>query len=262
MSTTITATRSRRDERGFTLLELIVVIGIFALVAAMAYGGLISVLKTRAAIASRLDRTAAYQKAYWIMRDDFQNGVDRPVRDDYGQLQLAFRYTDLDHRVDFTRGGWTNPLDLPRPPLRRVGYFLDIDKKALMRRTWPVLDRAPQTKPVDTVLLKSVDDIRWRFLEQSGDWQDHWPGDSALQAAQTAAAANPAGADNVASSIPPPRAVELTLNTEDWGKLRFVFSYGLQQPGATPVGAAELGTGSPDTSKNVFSGDNAAQNNP
>lgn len=240
----------QRAAAGFTLLELLVALGLFALVAAMAYGGLMSVLNTRAGIEKRLDRTAAYQKAYWILRNDFQNGVDRPIRGNLGELEPALKYTPINHEVDFTRGGWANPLRLPRSTLRRLGYFWDVDKKALMRRTWPVLDRAPQTNPVDTVLLSGVDEIQWRFLDDNNEWRDHWP-------TRQANLSNfdiqpPAGQANVLQrSAAPPRVVKLVLDTHDWGKLTFLFPYGLPNPAGrtsqVPNPAATGGAG------NVFS---------
>lgn len=229
---------SRRASGGFTLLELMVVIGIFAMMAAMAYGGLSAVLKTRASLDVSLDRIAALQKAYWIMRDDFQNGIGRTVLDNDGQQEPALLYTGIDRRVDFTRAGWPNPLDLPRPTLRRLGYFYDQDKKQLMRRTWPSLDRAPRTQPDDTLLLEKVEDVNWRFLDETGQWQDHWP-------VQTVTGTVPqvVGATGAASgrALPPPRAVEITLKTSDWGTLRWLFAYGLPQ---LPNGVTSSGTGS------------------
>lgn len=244
----------RARNRGFTLLEMMVVIGLFALVAAMAYGGLMAVMKTRVALEQRLDRIAELQKAYWLLRDDFQNGVDRPILDNNGVPQPALRYVGLERRVDFTRGGWANPLRLPRATLRRVGYWWDSDNKTLVRRTWPVLDRAPQTEPVDTTLLADVDGLSWRFLDGNGQWQQEWPtqqatvqgvAQAALNAAQTATP-NPASA--LQRSPPPPVAVEMTLDTGDWGRLRFLFQVGLSQyASATPQ------TGVPSPGDNVFS---------
>lgn len=214
---------------GFTLIELIVVIGIFALMAAMAYGGLSAVLRTRQDVERSLANTADLQRAYWLMRDDFQNGVARSVLDNDDQAEYALQYTGLDRRVEFTRAGWPNPLDLPRATLRRIGYFYDDAKQRLVRRTWPVLDRAPRTKPVDTDLLDHVRSMRWRFLDQNSRWQTGWPTRAAQQAAQQTLAGATPSATSGSSQVPPPRAVELTLDVRGWGRLRWLFSFGLPQ---------------------------------
>lgn len=222
---------------GFTLLEIIVVIGIFALMAAMAYGGLSAVLKTRASLDRSLDRISALQKAYWIMRDDFQNGINRSILDNDDQVEFALQYVGIDQRVSFTRAGWPNPLNLPRSTVRRLGYFYDDNKKELMRRTWPVLDRAPRTQPDDTLLLKNVNQVKWRFLDENGQWQDSWPTQSALQ---TAAGTGTAVTGISSHTPPPPLAVELTMRTGDWGKLRWLFTYGLPRLPGNPQGVSNL----------------------
>lgn len=218
------APKPRDDSAGFTLLELLVVIGIFAVFAAMAYGGLISVLQTRADLEARLDRTAAYQKAYWILRDDFQSGIDRPVSGNDGQLEPALQYQASNDAVEFTREGWPNPTDQPRSTLRRVGYFWNEQGHALMRRTWPVLDRAPATGFADTTLLAKVKAVHWRFLDDGANWTTLWPaGPAPMQAfGMPGMAFSP-----LENAQPPPRAVELVLETDDWGRLRFLFPYGL-----------------------------------
>ncbi|MCK9193406.1 MAG: type II secretion system minor pseudopilin GspJ [Nevskia sp.] len=235
--------RTRR-EQGFTLLELIVVIGIFGIFAAMAYGGLDTVLKARVRIEQSLTRTEDYDRAYLRMRADFQNSSSRAVRNDFGEAQAAFTFDTYTHRVEFTRNGWQNLLGLPRSNFERVSYFLDDTQadgtrggsrspdKHLVRRSWLVLDRAPRTEPIDLTLLDHVQELNWRFLGTGTAWQDTWPGSSGGVSGQ-----NP--------DQPPPRAIEIKLRTQDWGDLRLVFRVGAEnadkvsellkiQPQATP----------------------------
>lgn len=217
-------------QRGFTLLELIVVIGVFSVFAAMAYGGLDRVMQARTRIEQSLNRTEEYQRAYLRLRADFENAAPRGIRDSDGQVKAVFLYDGYSHRVEFTRGGWANLLNLPRASLQRVGYFLDdakLENKTLVRRTWPVLDRAPQTEAVDTVLLDHVEELKWRFLDRNQAWQDAWPPPGSnlapTTAATTAAAAQNGGVPQVSEA---PRAAELSLRTRDWGDLRLLFKVG------------------------------------
>jgi len=213
--------------RGFTLLEILVVILIFGIFATMAYGGLNTVLSTRRHIDDSLARTAEYQKAYLRLRDDFVNGSSRTVRDSDGVAQPAFIYDSYNKRLEFTRGGWSNPALLPRSTLERVAYFLDdtqSDNFKLIRRSWRVLDRAPQTNPVDLSLLEHVEQVQWRFLDKNSAWQQQWPASGTTLSNSNAG--NASNGNSAAAAVLPPLAAELTLRTRDWGDLRLLFRFG------------------------------------
>jgi len=199
-------------QRGFTLLELVVVIAIFGVMSVMAYGGLASVLDSRARVETALNRTAALQKAYLRLRNDFQQVESRPIRNEFGQGQPAFIASPELARTEFTRGGWRNPLGHERSTFERVSYRLD-DRK-LLRETWRVLDRAQDSAPVKTELLDGLKELRWRFLDAGRQWQTRWPADLSQTAEASVGAA-------------PPQAVEITLVTEDSGELVFLFRTGV-----------------------------------
>lgn len=192
---------------GFTLLELIVVIAIFAVLSVMAYGGLSSVLNARTHVAEALKRTAELQKGYLRLRNDFQQLRDRSARNGYGLTDPAL-FVRPDDAVEFTRGGWRNPLSQPRSNLERVAYRLD-DKKRLMRQSWRVLDRAQASEPVELPVFEQVEDVSWRFLDDKLAWQTRWP---------------PTGLSAANQQAEPPCAVEVTLHLTDLGELRFLFS--------------------------------------
>ncbi len=231
---------------GFTLLDLIVVIGIFAIFAAMAYGGLDSVLKTRVRVEASLDRTEQFERAYLRLRGDFQNAANRPIRDIDGSVLPTFVFDNYAKRVEFTRGGWLNLLSQPRATLERVAYSLDdrpsdgslrnrtVDKQ-LVRRSWRVLDRAPQTEAVQTVLLQHVDDLSWRFLDTQNQYQEVWPATTTGQS--SVAVGNGA-------AVAPPVAVELRLTTRDWGELRFLFRLGAEGMSTASTATATTSAGS------------------
>lgn len=192
--------------RGFTLLELIVVLAIFGVLSVMAYGGLASVMTARERVLQSLERTTAMQKAYLRLRNDLQQLRARPSRDPYGEPQPALALLH-DGSVEFTRSGWRNPLSHPRSALQRVAYRVDADNR-LMRTTWHAVDRAQNAPVSETVVLDQVEELRWRFLD-GNEWREAWP---------APAAAGTAPLDTV------PRAVELVLRLKDAGEVRLLFS--------------------------------------
>jgi len=187
--------------RGFTLIELLVALAIFALLSLLAYGGLSSVLETGDRTAQRLAHLGALQRSVARLVDDLVQLSPRPVRDNFGSARPAFDATaGSDTLVAFTRGGWPNPAGLTRSSLLRVEYGLD--GRTLVRRTWSVLDRAPQSEPLEQRLLERVDRFEMRYYDADGRWQGFWP-----------PVGTPAGGTLL------PRAIELLIEVEGFGQI-------------------------------------------
>ncbi|MEZ5543274.1 MAG: type II secretion system minor pseudopilin GspJ [Pseudomonadota bacterium] len=190
--------------RGFTLLELLVALAIFSLLAVMAYGGLNSVLSQRAATAEAADQLGRLQKVYLLMERDLEQIVARPVRDEYGTELPPLVGSET---MQLTRGGWRNPLALARSTLQRVSYAFEDDQ--LVRYTWAVLDRAQDSQPVRQPLTDEITQLDIRYLDNDG-WKTSWAGASALTLPGVAAAVLP-------------RAIEVTLEHKRFGKLVWLF---------------------------------------
>lgn len=204
--------------RGFTLIELIIAIAVFAVMAAMAYGGLSSVISTREAVTTALERSKRLQMASWRLRNDIEQIVPRPIRDGFGDREPAI-VGSPDLGLLFTRNGWRNPLGDLRSHMQRVAYRIDEDDN-LVRAHWRVLDRAQDSAAVESTLFENVSNVEWRFLNADREWQDRWPTDAA-PGALASIPQNPGGTS--ALQYEPPLAIELRLTTPEWGDLRFVF---------------------------------------
>jgi general secretion pathway protein J len=120
--------------------------------------------------------------------------------------------------VALTRGGWTNPTGLQRTALQRVAYYFQ--DGTLRREYWTVLDPTQTSTPVRRDLMSHLKSVSLRYLDvqagqvqvqgqtqnlsQNGNWSPIWP------------PLNGAAQDNRRYR---PIAVEITLETEDWGKI-------------------------------------------
>ena len=226
---------TRANQSGFTLIEILIAMAIFAVMAAMAYGGLSSVISAQESVNAALDRSKTLQMAQWRIRSDMEQIVDRPIRDSFGDVQPALTGSPQ-NGVEFTRDGWTNPLGQPRSNLQRVAYRLDGNNN-LVRLHWQVLDQAPDSQPAQRILLPHVTGMEWRYLDDNGRFQDRWPPTTAqsLALSPNAAASGAQGAGG-----PPPRAIELRLDTRTWGRLRLVFAVaGARPPAVSPPAAGQ-----------------------
>jgi general secretion pathway protein J len=209
--------------RGFTLLELLVAIGVFALFSTMAYGGLMQILESRDRVDVERTYWTGLARAFLRIEDDLLHARERSVRSVSGTPLPALQGQPTDTRavadppLEFTRGGVITLSEGARSDLQRVAYKFEDGR--LWRLTWPVLDRAPTTKPQETVLLEDVEDFQARFF-----------GGVPVAGAQAAApvAAAPPSAQ---ATWPPtggsltvlPQAVELTIKLRGRGELRRVF---------------------------------------
>lgn len=199
-------------QRGLTLLEVLIAVAVFAIFSAMAYGGLMRLLDSRERIEAERDFWRNTALAFVRMQRDFSLARNRPVKNVDGSPRPAFFGQPTDIRavsepsVEFTRGGILVPNGFTAD-LQRIGYRLVDDN--LMRMTWPVLDRAPNTEPDSTPLLRGVEDFAVRFRQPNGSWVDHWP---------------PLGATQPPSPLP--IAVEVAVMLKDRGKYTRVFIVG------------------------------------
>jgi general secretion pathway protein J len=199
----------RRRHAGFTLLELLVSLAIFALLATMAYTALNTVLKARKEVDQRAARLTELQTAFMVMERDIEEAVARPVRDDLGDEQAALKGGGVGVTIlSLTRTGWRNPLGVARSDLQRVAY--GFNNQQLLREAWNSLDRAPGSEPYSEVLINGVSTVDVRFLGQDRQWLGYWPPDSGN-------GSQPAGAALM------PLAIEISVDVDGWGRIVRLF---------------------------------------
>lgn len=199
----------RNRSRGFTLLEILVAVGVFAIFSALAYGSLDRILDSRDRIDAERQFWRQLAIAFTIMEDDLAMARGRTFRDVYGNSRAAFMGQPVDIRpqgdpsMAFTRGGVFVLSDSTRPDLLRVGYRLAEGK--LLRLTWPALDQPNQVPPPKSApLLDHVTEMRVRFYTTGNGWLESWPLPTAALTAL-------------------PEAVELTLQIEGRGQFQRIF---------------------------------------
>lgn len=196
---------------GFTLLELLVAVAVFAILSAMAYGGLRNVLDNSQQTESAMQRLQQVQLAMLNISRDFTQIAQRGIRDEYGNpANYILSGQGGDVFIEFTRGGRRNPAELLRSHLQRVAYKLE--ENTLSRLHWPQLDRTQEMQPYESVLLEDVENASIRFLDSNNEWHGEWPPLNASGAP---------GAETIALA-----AIEFSLELQDWGELVRLFKVG------------------------------------
>jgi general secretion pathway protein J len=160
------------QQTGFTLLEMLVVFGIFALLGVIASQIVGRVIDNQAVLKERGDRLAEVQRAMQIIQRDVLQIAERPIRDQLGD-PLEPVLIGADGLVEFSRVGWRNPLAVQRAEVQRVGYITQDGD--LYRAYWNVLDRSPDSEPVLQSLLTDVEQIEFFAVDAIGNEYSFWP---------------------------------------------------------------------------------------
>lgn len=190
---------------GFTLVEVMIAIFIFAIVAAIAMGGYNELIKQSDIVSEGAGRTREIQSAMQRLSTDFTSLEPRPVREPLGDSLLPALRADARSETiaELTHSGWSNPAGAPRSTLQRVSYRLENNK--LLREYWIALDRTMTGEPESAVLLDHVKRMQLRFMDSNRTWHEQWP---------------PLGYSAPDGPRLRPIAVEITVELEDWGELK------------------------------------------
>jgi len=234
--------------RGFTLLELLVAMFIAAILFAMGYGTINQAVKNREVLDEQQKRLLELQTTVRTMEQDFVQLAQRPIRDPVGgtyQPCIVAAATSASGGlgssigssansngtrglgsstsqplVALTRAGWTNPNGVQRPGLQRVAYYFQ--DGTLRREYWLVLDPTQTSQTVKRDLMTHLKSVSLRFMDvQAGATKQLSAADSATSASNINWSPiwppiNNASQNNLRYR---PLAVEITLETEDWGKI-------------------------------------------
>ncbi len=156
---------------GFTLLEMVVAVAIFAVMASIAYSGLNHTIKTGNQVSESNQRLSELQFALSYFSRDWLQVSSRKVRNQYGDEESNIVIED--NSISFTRSGWSNLLQRKRSNLQRVQYLV-LDSK-LVRRYWLSLDQGIGEEPFDSVMLHNVKTLEINFVDAAEKNIDSWP---------------------------------------------------------------------------------------
>ncbi|KZY31294.1 MULTISPECIES: type II secretion system minor pseudopilin GspJ [unclassified Oleiphilus] len=204
------------SQQGFTLLEVLIAIGITALIGLGAWQVLNSAITSSDRTQVHLEELNQIQKAMLIVKRDLSQVIGRSIRDEYGDYQNALDSSSDFYKIQFSRVGWRNPLDDKRSEIQRVAYELDSEK--LVRHYWTALDQTQDSESIRKTLLNDIESLDFRFLNESDAWVGKWPVES-LDSETTSP--DPRQTNN---SLP--KAIEIEIAHKRFGKVKRLFEVG------------------------------------
>jgi general secretion pathway protein J len=181
--------------RGFTLMEVLVVMVLLSLFAVVAYRALDAVLNTQRQATARMENLNELAAAFALMNADLSNTTTRLDPQNPNSSEFV-SMIDQDGAQQF------NLLrQLPEDAdqgLQRIGYRCA--GESLSRLVWSDVNR-PTDAPKEFTLLKGLHSCAFQYMDPHGQWLAMWQPQAA---------------------IPFPRAVELTLTEADGAPIRRV----------------------------------------
>lgn len=174
----------KKSAKGFTLLEMLVAIMIFALLSLAAYQILQGVLRSGEISKIHSERLTELQRAMLIIEQDFTQMVARKSRQE-GVEKDNLRtitagkgiFSSQDQGIEFNRLGWNNPLGLlPRSNILRVRYVLRDGQLQRLYFLYP--DTTSGQEPETQVLLNDIEKLSFRFWNNG--WKSNWSADEKL----------------------------------------------------------------------------------
>ena len=163
----------KRSQHAFTLIEILVALFIFALVALISGQLLSRTLSAQDQLQDRGERLALVHRAMQIVQRDLLQLTNRPIRNSDDLERLGPLLINTDGFLEMTRMGWRNPLRHSRSEMQRISYRLEDEK--LIRGYWHILDRGYDAEPAFQTMLEDVKRVEFYVLDIQGEEHKFWP---------------------------------------------------------------------------------------
>ncbi len=161
--------------RGFTLVEMLIALFIFALISVLAYRATSAMTDGEARLAQESAHWRLLEQLFSRMEADIQQALPRTLSEN-GQAIPAWTGTrDAQGRVllQFARAPSRLASPAGTPMGQRVAY--EWTNGALDMVYWPAFDQSGNDSSQHYRLLNGVRHFRLDYLTRNGEWVESWP---------------------------------------------------------------------------------------
>jgi len=187
---------------GFTLLEVLIAIVIFALISLTSFSIFNTVIKSDESSQIRIERMNELQRAFLIIERDLLQISKRTIRLNGEEPLKGFLHTENSFSsnsqyLGFVRQGWTNPgLLLPRSDMQSVAYQLN--DNSVERLHFNFVDAVQGEEPKVRQLISKVTTLKFEYYDGKKWQKEH-------------------------NNNQLPLAIAIEIETEDYGIIRRQF---------------------------------------
>jgi general secretion pathway protein J len=187
--------------RGFTLIEALLALAIFGIIAILSYRATASMTEGEARLSAEAQRWRTLEALFTRFEADIRQAIPRTARTG-AQREPAWVGTTFDGHaaLAFTRSGSEFFVE-PGASGQRLGYRLR--GSTLELAYWPAIDHEATVNPAIYPLVSGVTGFDLEYLTRAGLWRDRWP---------------LLGEDDL------PRAVKITLTLDDGARIDRLFT--------------------------------------
>ena len=163
----------KHKQGGFTLIEILIALFIFAIVSVLAITGLRHIIRQQKHINTVSAALGRLQLTMTLMQHDLSamspHSLKNNASDSGGPLLQS-----TGSNIRFITSNNANPgMYAPRSILRQVAY--SVKDGILMRVTWPVADPLTTTPKITQALLPGITSLKVRFYDNQHQPQTSWP---------------------------------------------------------------------------------------
>jgi general secretion pathway protein J len=164
-------TKPNKNQKGMTLLEVLVAMTLMVIISAMSYASLNGLIDAKihtdeVALGIRQELMTSQQ-----LSKDIHAMIKRRIRNEFGEYVTAIigGYISL----EFTRNGHSNPLNIHRSDLQRVQWF--IQDNQLFRRSIDILDVGSFPQWQQRKYMDNVKEFNINYISATGQESRNWP---------------------------------------------------------------------------------------